>query len=70
MFGKRFSFKVQKRLFLLKLSIQNDEMQDFECFLQNYGYENKKSLDFLIKNNKHYLFLGGKFYGILVKKFV
>ena len=56
MLGKRFCFKVQKRLFLLKLSIQNDEMQDFECFLQNYGYENKKSLDFLIKNNQHYFF--------------
>ena len=44
-------------------------MQNFECFLQNYGYENKHSLDFLIKNNKHYLFLS-KFYGILVKKSV
>ena len=31
-------------------------MQDFECFLQNYGYENKEVQTFLIKNNKHYLF--------------
>ena len=36
-------------------------MQDFECFLQNYGNENKRSLDFLIKNNKNYLFLTKRF---------
>ena len=40
MLGKRFCFKVQKKLVLLKLSIQNDEMEDF---LQNYGYDKKKS---------------------------
>ena len=32
----------KKILFLIKVSIQNEEMQDFECFLQNYGYENKE----------------------------
>ena len=57
MLGKCFCLsKEKKRLFLIKLSIQNEEMQDFECFLQNYGYENKKVQTFLIKNNKHYLF--------------
>ena len=53
MLGKRFSFKVQKSSFLLKLSIQNDEMQDF---LQNYCYDHKKSRDLLTKINKHYVF--------------
>ena len=56
MLGKCFCLKVEKRLFLIKVSIQNEEMQDFECFLQNYGYENKEVQTFLIKNNKHYLF--------------
>ena len=56
MLGKRFSLIVQKRLFLIKVSIQNEEMQDFECFLQNHCYDNKNSFDFLTKSNKHYLF--------------
>ena len=37
-----FQSRKKKRLFLIKVSIQNEEMQDFECFLQNYGYENKE----------------------------
>ena len=36
-------------------------MQDFESFLQNYGYENKEVQTFFIKNNKHYLFLTKRF---------
>ena len=39
MLGKRFCFKVEKKIIFV---IQKDEMQDFECFLQNYGYENKE----------------------------
>ena len=56
MLGECFCLKVEKRLFLIKVSIQDEEMQDFECFLQTYGYKNKEVQTFLIKNNKHYLF--------------
>ena len=33
MLGKRFLFQGRKKCyFLIKVSIQNEEMQDFECF--------------------------------------
>ena len=57
MLGKCFCLKVEKTIILIKVSIQYEEMQDFECFLQNYGCENNEVQTFLIKNNKHYLFL-------------
>ena len=42
MLGKRFCFKVEKNIIFSKLSIQNDEMEDFERFLQNLPFRHFK----------------------------
>ena len=53
MLGKRFSFVVQKRLFLLKLSFK---MTKRKIFYKLIATTTKKSRGLLTKINKHYLF--------------
>ena len=46
MLGKCFCLKVEKRLFLIKVSIQNEEMQDFECFFAKLWLRKQRNSDF------------------------
>ena len=56
MLNKVSVLKYKKTLFLIKVSIQNDKMQDFERLFTKLWLRKQRSSQFLIKNNKHYFF--------------